>query len=75
MFVGINTYGATFTGNVGACLLPNSRLELSCGSLISLGEDLYNYDGRGYMPDFWVRPDEALERAVKYIQAVLSGSQ
>jgi len=75
VFVGINTYGATFTGNVGACLLPNSRLELSCGSLISLGEDLYNYDGRGYMPDFWVRPDEALERAVKYIQAVLSGSQ
>ena len=67
-FVGTNTYGATLAGNVGVCLLPNSRLELSCGSLISLGEDLCNYDGRGYMPDFWVRPDEALERAIEYIQ-------
>ena len=67
-FVGTNTYGATLAGNVGVCLLPNSRLELSCGSLISLGEDLCNYDGRGYTPDFWVRPDEALERAIEYIQ-------
>jgi len=65
VFVGTNTYGAMLAGNVGVCLLPNSRLELSCGSLISLGEDLCNYDGRGHTPDFWVRPDEALERAVK----------
>ena len=70
VFVGTNTYGAMLAGNVGVCLLPNSRLELSCGSLISLGEDLCNYDGRGHTPDFWVRPDEALERAVKYIQTV-----
>jgi len=70
VFVGTNTYGAMLAGNVGVCLLPNSRLELSCGSLISLGEDLRNYDGRGYTPDFWIRPDEALERAVAYIRTL-----
>jgi len=72
VFVGTKTYGAMLTGNVGVCLLPNSKLELSCGSLISFGEDLYNYDGRGYMPDFWVRPDEALERAVAYIRTLFA---
>ncbi len=72
VFVGTNTYRAMLAGNVGVCLLPNSRLELLCGSLISLGEDLCNYDGRGYVPDIWVRPDVALERAVKYIRTLLA---
>lgn len=65
--------GTIFIGNVGRCMLPNSKLALSCGTSISLGEDLSNYDGVGYMPDLWVHPDQALERAVKYIQAGQAG--
>jgi hypothetical protein len=73
VFVGINTYGMMLSGNVGVCMLPNSELVLICGTKISLGEDLSNRDGLGYMPDFWVDPEQALERAVKYIQAMQAG--
>ncbi len=68
--VGTNTCGAMLAGNVGVFILPNSKIGLSCGTKISLCEDLVNPDGRGLMPDLWVHPDEALERAIKYIQAV-----
>ena len=68
--VGTNTCGAMLAGNAGVFILPNSRIGLSCGTKISLCEDLVNPDGRGRMPDLWVRPDEALERAVKYIRTL-----
>jgi hypothetical protein len=68
--VGTNTCGAMLAGNAGVFILPNSRIGLSCGTKISLCEELVNPDGRGLMPDLWVHPNEALERAIKYIQAV-----
>lgn len=74
VFVGINTYGMMLSGNVGVCMLPKSELVLICGTKISLGEDLSNRDGLGHMPDFWVDPEQALERAVKYIQAMQAGA-
>jgi len=55
-------------------MLPKSELVLICGTKISLGEDLSNRDGLGHMPDFWVDPEQALERAVKYIQAMQAGA-
>ncbi len=70
VLVGTNTCGAMLAGNVGLFTLPNAKIGLSCGTKISLCEDLVNPDGRGLMPDLWVHPDEALERAIKYIQAV-----
>lgn len=74
VLMGTNTGGRMLTGNMGVCLLPSSKLEVWCCTKIGLGEDLSNHDGRGYMPDFWVRPEEALDRAVKYIQAVQAGA-
>lgn len=71
VLVGTNTWGAMLAGNVGICLLPNSKLVLQCGTKISLTEDLANRDGLGYMPDLWVRPEQALERAVSYVRAML----
>ena len=70
MVVGTNTCGSMLAGNLGLFILPNTKIRLSCGTKISLCEDFVNPDGRGLMPDLWVHPDEALERAIKYIQAV-----
>ena len=69
VFVGTNTRGCMLTGNLGVFTLPNSKIGLSCGTKISICENLSNPDGRGLMPDLWVRPDEAVDRAVKYIWA------
>lgn len=67
VFIGLNTYGALLTGDVGVCQLPHSKLYLAVGTSLLQEKDFVNRDGLGYFPDFWVDPDYALDRALKFI--------
>lgn len=67
VFIGLNTYGALLTGDVGVCQLPHSKLYLAVGTSLLQEKDFVNRDGLGYFPDFWVDPDHALDRALKFI--------
>lgn len=65
--IGTNTNGCFLTGNCNSAFLPNSRIPLHISHKIYLSEDFNNIDGIGLLPDFWVKPDQSLDRIVKYI--------
>jgi len=68
VFIGANTSGTLLTGCAGTCLLPFSGLAMAVPTGLSLLEDASNRDGVGFLPDFWVHPDCALERATRFIR-------
>lgn len=65
IFIGSNTRGAQLTGNVADKYLPNSGLLAYYGDKIFFYDTLENKDGKGDMPDIWVNPTEALDKAIK----------
>lgn len=67
IFVGTNTAGLVNSGNIGICNLPNSKVEFHLTKTISLNFDLKLDEGKGYNPDFWVKPENALEKSHKFI--------
>jgi len=68
LFVGGPTLGCDLTPNNLRLYLPNSRLELYFGTGLSLGDSGENIDGRGYLPDLWVDPNQAPELVSAMIQ-------
>ncbi|HBK60686.1 MAG TPA: hypothetical protein DDZ84_07845 [Firmicutes bacterium] len=68
VFIGANTSGTLLTSCAGACLLPFSGLAMAVPTGLSLLEDASNRDGVGFLPDFWVHPDCALERAIRFVR-------
>lgn len=68
VIIGTNTRGALLCGNPGMLVLPYSGFEVRIPTMFWLDSEMHNYDGVGYSPDFWVHPDYALERAVKFIR-------
>jgi hypothetical protein len=68
VFIGANTGGTLLTGCPGACLLPFSGLAMAVPTGLNLLEDASNRDGLGFLPDFWVHPDCALERSIRFVR-------
>lgn len=67
IFIGSNTAGLINFGNMGMCNLPYSKLEIFLCKTISLESDFKFKEGRGYLPDFWVNPEDALAISLKFI--------
>lgn len=67
VLVGTNTNGCTLTGNYSTAYLPNSQIKLSIPHKLYMNKNFENTDGKGLLPDLWVKPCLALERIVKYI--------
>ncbi len=66
--IGTNTNGCMLTGNCNPSRLPNSNIPLYISHKIYLNKDFTNIDGLGLFPDLWVKPEQALDRIVKYIK-------
>jgi hypothetical protein len=66
IFIGSNTAGAFFTGDVGVCQLPYSNVTVRIPTSIRFEPDFVNRDGIGYLPDIWVEPEHALEYAIEF---------
>ena len=60
LFVGSNTAGC-YLNNVQDFQLPNSGLPIRAGNSLLLDGVLGNVDGKGFLPDLWVAPDDALD--------------
>lgn len=65
--VGTNTNGCMLTGNCNSNYLPNSNIPIYISHKIYLGKDFINIDGLGLFPDLWVKPEQSLDRILKYI--------
>jgi len=67
IFIGTNTAGVLHFANMGMCNLPNSKIEVFLSKTISMEADFNFREGKGYFPDFWVNPEEALDLSLKFI--------
>lgn len=68
IFIGVNTRGLVNTGNLGLCLLPNSKLDVYLSKDLQLEPDFNLREGKGFNPDFWVKSEEALEKAISFLK-------
>ncbi|QXM06228.1 S41 family peptidase [Crassaminicella indica] len=67
IFIGMNSAGALNIPGLGINILPNSKLTVQFGSFILMEPDFVWRDGIGYFPDFWVESDDALDKAIRFI--------
>jgi len=71
LFVGTNTHGNVIGGGMTDetyTRLPHSGLTVEFGSWLRLRPDLSQFEGVGFLPDLWVPPGEALERALAFVE-------
>ncbi|MEA4883915.1 MAG: S41 family peptidase [Clostridia bacterium] len=68
VFIGGNTGGLLSAGAVGLCHLPISGVTMVAPVALNRYEDMTNRDGLGLLPDFWVDPDDALGRVMRFLQ-------
>ncbi|MGV8149914.1 MAG: S41 family peptidase [Alkaliphilus sp.] len=68
IFVGSNSAGIQIIGNTVSYLLPNSDVSVDFGFTLFGDPSSESTEGLGWKPDFWVRPDLALRRALKMIR-------
>ena len=68
VFLGVNTAGGYHMTGVVGTQLPNSNIRISFGLKFLVFPDLSVIEGIGFLADFWVHPDDALDLAVKFIQ-------
>lgn len=66
--IGTNSNGCLLTGNNNLAYLPQSNISLSISHKLYLHPSFITVEGLGIMPDLWVKPDQALDRAVNYIK-------
>ena len=67
VIVGTNTNGCVLTGNSNSAYLPHSNIPLNISHIIYMTKDFDDIEGVGILPDLWIKPDQALDRIVKYI--------
>ncbi|MGM0438253.1 MAG: S41 family peptidase [Bacillota bacterium] len=72
IFIGINTRGLVNTGNLGYCQLPNSKIDIFIPKDFSLEPNFVLREGKGFYPDFWVKSEDALDRAVLFLKRYYS---
>lgn len=63
--IGSNTAGCMICGNVGSRFLLNSNVKVTFGSSLGFHIDHENLDGKGFEPDIWCNPADALDLAFK----------
>lgn len=68
LFVGGPTLGCALTPNNIRLYLPHSGLSCYFGTGLSFCETDENRDGRGYLPDLWVEPTQAMVLTKKLIE-------
>lgn len=68
--IGTNSNGCMLTGNCNSAVLPNSNIPIYISHKIYISKDFQNIDGLGILPDLWVKPEESLDRIIKYIKKV-----
>lgn len=68
VFLGMNSAGVINFGSPVKVPLPNSKLPVLFGTHFSLPLDLTDREGIGFLPDFWIRPEYALDLAIKFIK-------
>ena len=66
--VGTNSNGCMLTGNSNSAHLPNSKIPLYISHKLYMRTDFINMDGLGFQPDLWVKPEQSLDRVIKYLQ-------
>lgn len=72
--VGTNSSGTGNIGNASSYILPNSKIDVTFGSLLTINEDLELTDGLGIKPDFWVNPKDSEKRVLQLIYNSIDGS-
>ena len=60
LIVGSNTAGYQLCGNISTFTLPYTGIGVRFGSTLFLYGDGENVDHRGYAPDVWCDPQDAL---------------
>lgn len=66
--VGTNTNGCVLTGNCNSAYLPHSKIPLHISHKIYMSKEFNSIEGLGLFPDLWIKPDQALDRVIKYIK-------
>lgn len=66
--IGTLTNGCVLTGNPNPAHLPNSNIKLYISHKIYMSKELNNIDGFGIIPDLWIKPEQSLDRAVKFLK-------
>lgn len=56
------------TGNPNLAYLPNSKIQFYIPHKLYIQPDFTNIEGLGFSPDLWVKPEQSLDRVIKYIQ-------
>lgn len=71
VFLGTNTAGVAFIGNPVYSVLPNSLIGIYFGVTLQMevgSQGFVNREGVGFLPDFWVHPEDALDVAIQFIR-------
>ncbi|MBQ9968917.1 MAG: hypothetical protein IJP15_00275 [Oscillospiraceae bacterium] len=66
--VGSNSSGCDVCGNVMGFSLPNSGISFNFGASLYFYNVMENIDSKGYMPDVWCNPKDALDFAIELIR-------
>lgn len=66
IFVGTNTSGFVTIGDNMNYILPASNIPVFFGSNIIMSPGVE--ENKGYLPDFWVQPENSLDRVIKFIK-------
>jgi hypothetical protein len=69
LVVGGNTSGAQLCGNVQTYYLPNSNIPFSFGYSLQFQFDMNNVDFKGYEPDVWCDPKNALDAVLAMLDS------
>lgn len=70
VFIGTNTSGTLIIGDPIKGKLPNSYIGTHWGTALKLEVESGKFvdrEGVGYLPDFWVQSEDALDLALKFI--------
>lgn len=65
--IGANTAGCMICGNVATYYLPNTCIPVVFGENLNFPIFFENIDGKGFEPDIWCNPKDALNVAMQFI--------
>lgn len=73
IIIGENTAGCIKGSYISEVLLPNSKILVGFGNMISIfPDDAYYQEFRGFEPDIWVPAGEAEELTIKFINKYMN---
>lgn len=66
--IGGNSYGAQLCGNMQWYKLPNSGMNVAFGRSLGFTYKVANVDNKGYTPDIWCNPSNALKAVTNMLK-------